>query len=98
MARRIVAADTQGLGIRAFSGNICTRVRNVTERALVFWGVSISRGYFAFIELPVDELEKGDSFPGAIGELLVKCLAHGLRAGPSLFVGNDETHVERGLV
>jgi hypothetical protein len=41
---------------------------------------------------------KGNPFPRATGELLVKRLAHGLRAGPFLFVGNDETPVERGMV
>jgi len=33
-----------------------------------------------------------------MGELLVECLAHYLRAGPFLFSGGDESHIERGVV
>jgi hypothetical protein len=31
-------------------------------------------------------------------EFLVKHLAHGLRAGPFLFAGDDETPIERGMM
>jgi hypothetical protein len=31
-------------------------------------------------------------------ELRVKRMAHGFRAGPFLFVGNDETPIEREMV
>jgi len=48
--------------------------------------------------LYVHELEKGGSFPRAMGELLVESLAQGLRAGSFLFVGDDETHIKRGMV
>jgi hypothetical protein len=48
--------------------------------------------------LPVYNLEKGGPFPRAMGELLVKRLAHGLLADPFLFVGDDETSVEREIV
>ena len=61
-------------------------------------GVSISLGQFAVVWLPVDGLEKGGFFLGAIGEFLVKRLAQGLRAGPSFFVGEVETHVKRRVV
>jgi hypothetical protein len=33
-----------------------------------------------------------------MNELLVKRMAHGLRAGPFLIVGDDETPIERGMV
>jgi hypothetical protein len=33
-----------------------------------------------------------------MGELLVKHLAHGFRAGPILFASDDETPIKRGVV
>jgi hypothetical protein len=48
--------------------------------------------------LPVYELEKGGPFPRAMGDELAKRLAHGVRAGLFLFVGDDETPIERGMV
>jgi hypothetical protein len=60
--------------------------------------VAVSHGSFAVIQLSVYELEKGGPFPRAMGELLVKPLTHGFRAGPFLFVVDDETPIERGMV
>ena len=48
--------------------------------------------------MPVDELEKGGSFPWTIDELLVERLTHGFRAGPSFFVGDDDTPVEKRVL
>jgi hypothetical protein len=56
--------------------------------------VAISHGQFAVVEVPVYELEKGGPLPGAMGELLVKRLAHGFRAGPFIrFIVDDETPI-----
>jgi hypothetical protein len=70
----------------------------VTDRALICWGVTISHGQFAVIELPVYELRKGGPLSGAIGELLVKRPAHGFRAGPFRLTGDDETPIKRGVM
>ena len=48
--------------------------------------------------MSVYELEEGASLPWAMGEQIVKRLAHGFRAGPFLFIGDDETPIERGVV
>jgi hypothetical protein len=48
--------------------------------------------------LSIYELEKGGPLPKATGELLVKRLTHGLRTGLFLFVGYDETPIERRIV
>ena len=44
MARRDVSIDADGLVVRVFSGNVCTRVRLVIEWAYVCRGVAISFG------------------------------------------------------
>jgi hypothetical protein len=60
--------------------------------------VAISHRWFAVIKVSVYELKEGGSLPWAMGEILVKRLAHGFRAGPFLFAGDDETPIERGVV
>jgi hypothetical protein len=70
----------------------------VIERAFIGWGVAISHGQFAVIELPVYKLEKGGPLPRAMGELLVKRPAHGFRAGPFRLTGDDETPINRGVM
>jgi hypothetical protein len=47
--------------------------------------------------MSVYELEKGGPFPRAMDKLLVKRMTRGLRAGPFLFIGDDETPIERGM-
>jgi len=44
LACRIMAADAQGLVVRAFPGNVCTEIRHVAERALIRWGGAVSLG------------------------------------------------------
>ncbi len=59
LARRIVAADAESLVVRAFSENVCARVRFVAERALVRRDVARFIGYFAIVYLAICEFEEG---------------------------------------
>ncbi len=52
-----MAADVEGLMIRAFPGNVCARVAFVAKWAFVRRGVAISLGLFAVVELAVNEFE-----------------------------------------
>jgi hypothetical protein len=98
LACRVVAANAHGYVVRAFTRNMGTRVRHVTKRALVCWGVAISHGQCAVIELSVYDLEKGGPLPGVMIELIVKRMAHSFRAGPFCFTDDDETHIKRGVM
>jgi hypothetical protein len=85
--------------VRAFSGNPCGRVKHVIERARVRRGVAISLGQIiAIAELVINEFEEGDSLLWVIYLMCMEGLTHYCGAGPILFVGDDEAHVERGMV
>ena len=45
--------------------------------------------------MSVYEIEEGGFLPWDMGALLVKRMAHGFRAGPFLFAGDDETPIDR---
>ena len=84
--------------VRAFTGNMRARVGLVADWSLVRRGVAISIGKFAIIELPIDEFEEGDSLLRVRDQPCVEGMAHYLGSGPLLFVGDDEAHLEIGVM
>jgi hypothetical protein len=48
--------------------------------------------------MSVNTLEKSGSFLGAIGKLIVECVAQGLRPGSFFFDGDDDALVKRRVV
>ena len=75
LTRLVVAADTKGLVVLAFSGYMCAEVGFVIEWTFICRGEAISFGEFTVIELAVDEFEKGGPFLGVACEPFVKGLA-----------------------
>ena len=53
MARRVVAANADGLVVRAFPGTMCAGVRLMADWALARRGVAISLVKFVVVELAV---------------------------------------------
>ena len=72
--------------IGTFPSDVGAGVRLVAEWAFVRWGVSISHGNLAVIELAIYEFEYGYTVRRSGVEFFVYRAAHGLEAGSLEFV------------
>ncbi len=59
LTRRVVAADSECLKVRAFSRYVCARVWYVAKLALISRSVSVTLSEFAIMHLTVSKFEKG---------------------------------------
>ena len=72
--------------VRALPSDVGAGFLPLAERTGVRWGVSISHGNLAVIELAIYEFKYGDTFRGNGVELFVYSAAHYLEAGSLEFV------------
>ncbi len=76
LTRGIVPPDAEGFVIRALACDVCARVRQVAQRAIVCKRVAISLVEFAIVQLAIYEFEEGGAFLILRSEFSVYSAAH----------------------
>ena len=89
----IVSSYPEAFVVRTLPSDVGAGVLPMAERTCARWGVSISHGNLAVIELAIYEFKYGDTFRRSGVELFVYSAAHYLEAGSLEFVRDQEPSV-----